>query len=174
MSIRRGFGDETWRLARARDRAGLDHAAALLLDEGELEYEGHRARAFRLAVDARAADALEELNEGWSEDWPSPAAYATDVARIHFLAGNAAHALTALQLDVRSAAHFDGLADLALACVRTEPRLWRAALHVVAGGEEGFVPKARAAGAIMRARFRRAEAVPPPPERPAAPATPGS
>lgn len=170
MTARRGFGDETWRLARAGERDALDRVATLLLDEGELQYEGHRARAFRLAVDARTGDALEALNEGWSEDWPSPAAYATDVARIQFLAGNCIAALTALQLDVRSAAHFDGLTDLAVACVAREPRLWRSALGVVAGGEETLPAKVRAMTAIVRTRLRRRA---PAPERPAV-ATPGS
>jgi hypothetical protein len=152
MTARRGFGDETWRLARGGDADGLERAARLLLaDPGELEYEGHRARAFRLALDADATAALVELNEGWSEDWPSPAAYAVDVARIHFLAGDCRKALTALELDVRSAAHFDGLRELVVDCVRRDRALWRPALAIVLAGEEGAAAKLRAVGAVAAA-----------------------
>jgi hypothetical protein len=155
MSARRGFGDETWRLARAGDLAGLERAAKLLLTEtGGLEYEGHRARAFRLAAEGSVVAALAELNEGWSEDWPSPAAYAVDVARIHFLTHDCAKALTALELDVRSAAHFDGLRDLVVECVRRDPRLWRMALEIVLAGEDGTAAKLGAAASVVGARLR--------------------
>ncbi len=167
MTARRGFGDETWRLARAGDVDGLGRAADLLLaDPGELEYEGHRARAFGLAVQQNAVGALAELNEGWSEDWPSPAAYAVDVARIHFLAGDCAKALTALELDVRSAAHFDGLRELVVACVEKNPALWRMALEIVLAGEDGALGKARAGAAVLaaatRSRGRSSPAADPP------------
>src|ERR687888_161677 len=103
MTARRGYGDETWRLARARDSAALHRAADLLLEgePGGLDYDGHRARAFALAVEGRVDDALAELNEGWSEEWPFPAAYAADIARVRFLVGDYADALDALQLSVR-------------------------------------------------------------------------
>jgi hypothetical protein len=149
MSARRGFGDETWELARAGDDVGLERAASLLLtDPGELEYEGHRARAFRFAVEGNAVAALAELNQGWSEDWPSPAAYAVDVARIHFLAGDCAKALTALRLDVRTASHLDGLSGLLADCVRREPALWRSALSIALAGDS----RLRAASAVLAAR----------------------
>jgi hypothetical protein len=153
MTAERGFGDETWRLARAGDGAGLERAAGLLLsDPGELEYEGHRALAFRLAVEGNAVAALAELNQGWSEDWPSPAAYAVDVARIHFLAGDCAKALTALRLDVRTASHLDGLRGLVVDCVRREPRLWRTAIEIVLAGGDSTAAKLRAAAAVIQAR----------------------
>jgi hypothetical protein len=153
MSVRRGFGDEIWRLAESRDAAGLDRAAALLLRDPEgFEYEGHRARAFGHAIAGRTPEALEELNEGWTEEWPSPAAYATDVARIHFLAGDCAKALTALRLDVRSATQWDGLTELVAACVRADPAQWRNALSIATAGETG-AGKARAALSVLRARF---------------------
>jgi len=153
MSTRRGFGDETWRLARAGDGAALERAAGLLLaDPGELEYEGHRARAFRLAVEGNAVAALAELNQGWSEGWPSPAAYAVDVARIHFLAGDCAKALTALRLDVRTASHLDGLRGLLVDCVRREPTLWRTALAIAVAGEDSAGAKLRATAAVVNAR----------------------
>src|SRR5437879_358899 len=174
MSARRGFGDETWRLACAGDIPGLERAADLLLsDPGELEYEGRRARAFRLAVEGNAVAALTQLNEGWSEDWPSPAAYAVDVARIHFLAGDCTKALTALRLDVRTAAHFDGLRGLVVDCVRHDPKLWRTALEIVLAGEESTGAKLRAVGAVLRARARgstaRSSRAAPPPRAARAP-----
>ena len=91
---RRGFGDETWRLARDRDLEGLRRVADLLVD---VEYDGHRARAFALAVEGRADQALAELNDGWTEEWPFPAAYAVDVARVRYLTGHYEEALTALE-----------------------------------------------------------------------------
>src|SRR5919201_6721054 len=97
---RRGYGDETWRLALARDVSALRRAADLLLegDAGDLDYDGHRARAFALAVEGQTYEALEQLNEGWTEEWPFPAAYAADIARVRFLLGDYAKALEALQL----------------------------------------------------------------------------
>jgi hypothetical protein len=152
-SVRRGFGDEIWRLAEAGDVGGLDSAAALLLHDPEgFEYEGHRALAFRHALQGRTAQALQELNEGWSEEWPTPSAYATDVARIHFLAGDCAKALTALSLDVRSATQWDGLTELVAACVKKDRALWREAIGIATAGETG-TRKARAALAVLRARF---------------------
>jgi hypothetical protein len=74
------------------------------------------------------------------------------VARIHFLAGDCEKALTALQLDVRSAKHWDGLTELVSACVRRDPRLWREAVRIATAGAVG-VEKARAALSVLRARF---------------------
>src|SRR5207302_3629333 len=67
----------------------LPISADLLLTEPlDLAYEGHRARAFSLAVERKAPEALDVLNEGWTADWPFPVAYALDVARIRYLAGD--------------------------------------------------------------------------------------
>jgi hypothetical protein len=141
MRARRGYGDETWRLAVARDAAALHRAADLLLegDAGDLDYDGHRALAFALAVEGRTGDALEQLNEGWTEEWPFPAAYAADIARVRFLVGDYEQALDALQLSVRGADRLEpAVAELTPACVRHEKRLWRHGLRVaVSGGTAG-------------------------------------
>jgi hypothetical protein len=152
MSGRTGFGDETWRLALAGDVAALDRAAELLLDSNGLGYDGHRARAFSRAVAGRVDDALAELNEGWTEEWPFPSAYAADVARVRFLAGDYPHALEALRLASRSADVLDpAVPELALACVRHAPRSRLAALKVVlAGGSP--LQRARNALAVATAR----------------------
>ena len=153
MAVRRGYGDETWRMAREGDRAGLQRAADLLLQDADLNYEGHRARAFAFAVEGRRDDALEQLHEGWTEEWPFPAAYATDVARVRFLAGDYDEALTALHLAVRSSEQLDdAVAALATDCVRRSRRTFRKALGVaLAGGSS--TQKAGAALAVIRARF---------------------
>ena len=151
---RRGFGDEAWRLALEGDAASLHRAADLLTgDSGDLDYEAHRARAFALALEGRRDDALAELNEGWTEEWPFPAAYATDVARVRFLAGDYEDALGALRLAVSGAERVDpGVPQLASDCVRRSPRLWRGALRVaLAGGTAS--QRAGAAWAVVRARF---------------------
>jgi len=141
MTARRGYGDETWRLALARDSAALNRAADLLLegDPGDLDYEGQRARAFALAVDGRTDEALGRLNEGWTDEWPFPAAYAADIARIRFLVGDYAKALDALQLSVRGADRLEpAVVELTPECVRREKRLWRRALRVaLSGGTTG-------------------------------------
>jgi len=141
MSTRRGYGDETWRLAAARDSAALHRAADLLLegDPGDLNYDGHRARAFALAVEGHVDDALAQLNEGWTEDWPFPAAYAADIARVRFLVGEYAKALEALQLSVRGAERLEpAVAELTPECVRHEKALWRRGLRVaLSGGTPG-------------------------------------
>jgi hypothetical protein len=126
---RRGFGDETWRLAKEGKSEALREAAARLGED--VPYDAHRARAFALGVDGRREDALAELNEGWTEEWPFPGQYAVDVARIHYLAGDYEDALAALDLSVRGAQRHDGApAELAVECVRRQPRLWRGALRV--------------------------------------------
>jgi hypothetical protein len=145
----RGFGDETWRLARNADAAALYRAADLLLegDAAGLEYDGHRARAFALAVEGRVDDALAQLNEGWSEDWPFPAAYAADTARVQYLVGDYESALGALRLAMHGANHLDpAIADLAAAIVSRAPKLRLRAIKVVLGG------------GTVRQRFRNAVA----------------
>src|SRR5215218_7056343 len=115
------YRDETWRLALAGDAAALHRAADLLVADGPAEscYDGHRARAFALAVAGRVDDALAELNEGATEDWPFPSAYAADVARVQFLAGRYRPALEALRLTVAGPSPVDpAVARLAAACVR--------------------------------------------------------
>ena len=136
MSARQGFGDETWRLAQVGDAEALRRAADLLLTEPlDLAYEGHRARAFSLAVERKAAEALDVLNEGWTAEWPFPAAYALDVARIRYLAGDYELALEALRLALRGAERVDGAAvELAAACVRRRRSLWAKALSAVLVG----------------------------------------
>ena len=153
MTVRRGFGDQAWELAQKGDVAALEGASYLhLRDPSGIEYEGYRARAFSLAVRNRVPEALSSLNEGWTEEWPTPAAYATDVARIHMLAGDCTAALTALQLDLRTIDHIDGLTDFAVACTRRDPSLWWRALRLAMHGERGF-RKYGTALAVVRARL---------------------
>jgi hypothetical protein len=152
MTVRRGFGDQAWELAQQADVTALEAAAFLhLRDPSGIDYEGYRARAFSLAVRNRVAEALASLNEGWTEDWPTPAAYATDVARIHLLAGDCAKALTALQLDLRTIDHIDGLTEFAVTCTHRDPALWRRALRLAMHGETG-PRRYRAALAVVHAR----------------------
>jgi len=150
---RRGYGDETWRLAREGDAAALHRAADLLLDgdPGDLSYDGHRARAFALAVEGDPDAALAQLNEGWTEDWPYPAAYAADTARVRLLAGDPARALGALQLATRGADRLDpALAELFADVVRAAPRLRsRAARAALRGGTAA--QRLRTALAMLRA-----------------------
>jgi hypothetical protein len=151
---RRGFGDETWRLALEGDTEALHRAADLLLgDPGDLDYEAHRARAFALAVEGDRDRALAQLNEGWTEEWPFPSAYATDVARVRYLAGDYEDALGALQLAVRGAERMEpGVPELASNCVRRAPGLWTRALRLsLAGGTAS--QRAGAAWAVLRARI---------------------
>jgi hypothetical protein len=155
VSARRGYGDETWRLAVERDAAALRRAADLLLagEPGDLDYDGHRARAFALAVEGRIDDALAQLNEGWTEEWPFPAAYAADIARVRFLNGDYAKALDALQLSVRGAERLEpAVAELTPACVRQEKRLWGAGLKVALAGGTPW-QRLSTALAVLGARF---------------------
>jgi hypothetical protein len=133
VSARRGFGDETWRLAQAGDAEALRRAAELLSAEPlDLAYESHRAQAFALAVEGEIVEALDVLNAGWTEEWPFPAAYALDVARIRYLVGDYGLALEAVRLALRGAERTDGAAvELAGACVRRRRSLWRKALGSV-------------------------------------------
>src|ERR1700704_3830171 len=119
---RRGFGDETWRLASTGDGPALERAAELLRDaNGGVDYEGRRAVAFKLALDGRRDAALAELNEGWADDWPPPSAYALDVSRVQFLAGDCDRALAALQLEVHSVSEWGGVHEIVAGCVRKNP-----------------------------------------------------
>jgi hypothetical protein len=137
MAERRGFGDETWRLALAGDAEAL-HGAADLLLEGDFptpDYEGHRARAFAYAVQGHVDEALGQLNEGWTEDWPFPAAYAADTARVRYLSGDYDRSLGALQLAVHGAERIDpSVAELVAAVVRRAPWLRGRALKLALGG----------------------------------------
>jgi hypothetical protein len=157
MSLRRGFGDESWRLAQAADAPALHRAADLLL-EGEpagLLYDGHRARAFALALEGRVDDALAQLNEGWTEDWPFPAAYAADTARVRYLAGDYEQALGALRLAVHGSDRLDpAVAGLVSAVVAREPRLRLRGLKVVLGGGTTW-QRLRNAAATVGARSAR-------------------
>jgi hypothetical protein len=140
VTIRRGYGDDTWALAYARDLPALERAAALLLRERSgVEYEGHRARAFALALEKRESEALEELNAGWADEWPTADAYGLDVARVHFLAGHPDTALIALALDARSIerAQLDDVVTLVVACVRCERRLWKRGLSLALANSRG-------------------------------------
>ncbi len=150
---RRGFGDETWRLAQAGDAEGLRRAADLIGDD--VPYDSHRARAFAFAAEGRVDQALAQLNEGWTEEWPFPAAYATDVARVRYLAGDYADALSALGLSVRGSERRNGVpAELAAACVRRERRLWWPALRVALSGGSPM-QRSRVACAVVGARLGR-------------------
>ncbi len=131
MGRRTGYGDEIWQLALGRRVGRLREAASLLLGaDAALEYEGHRALAFALALERRAGEALEELNAGWSEEWPTPEGYGLDVARIHFLAASFAASMTTLELDARSVerAVLEDVVTLVVGNVYGEPRLWRRGL----------------------------------------------
>jgi hypothetical protein len=137
VSVRTGVGDETWRLARAADTAALHHAADLLLDgdPAGLRYEGHRARAFALALEGQVDDALAQLNDGWGDDWPFPAAYAADTARVRYLAGDYERSLGALRLAVHGVDRVDpSIAELVSAVVSQAPELRLRAIRVVLGG----------------------------------------
>jgi hypothetical protein len=154
VAARKGYGDETWRLARAGDTAGLRRAADLLLDgdPGALDYDGHRARAFALALEGRVDDALAELNEGWTADWPFPAAYAADTARVRYLAGDYERSLSALQIAVRGAERLDPqVADLVSAVVAHAPKLRLRAVRVALGGGTTW-QRLRNAAAVAAAR----------------------
>ena len=155
MSRRSGFRDETWRLAVEGDVDGLERAGTLLLagDDDALGYDGHRARAFARAVEGHVDDALAELNEGWTEEWPFPSAYAADVARVHYLGQDYRQALDALELAARSADILDpAVAELAVACVRRAPATWTDALKVALAG--GTPPQRLRNGlAVVRARL---------------------
>jgi hypothetical protein len=150
---RRGYGDETWRLARERDAVALHRAADLLLDgdPGDLSYDGHRARAFALAVEGDPDAALAQLNEGWTEDWPYPAAYAADTARVRLIAGDPARALGALRLATRGVDRIDpAVAELFVDVARAAPRLRLQAVGIsLRGGTTG--QRVRTAVAILRA-----------------------
>jgi hypothetical protein len=151
------FGDETWRLARLGDVAALANAADLLLagDPGGLSYDGHRARAFALAVGGRVDDALAQLNEGWTEDWPFPAAYAADTARVRYLAGDYEGSLSALQVAVHAADRLDpAIAELVAAVVARAPSLRLRAVKVVLGGGTVW-QRVRNAAAAARASTSR-------------------
>ncbi len=151
MSARRGYGDETWRLALAGDSEGLDRAADLLLAE-DLTYDGCRARAFALAVGGDVDAALARLHEGWSEDWPFPAAYAADTARVRYLAGDYERSLGALQLAAHGAERLDpAVAALAAAVVERAPGLRLRALKVVLGGGTAW-QRVRNAAAVATAK----------------------
>jgi hypothetical protein len=138
---RSGFGDEVWQLAHAGDTDGLRAAADLLLEgrEQDLAYEGHRARAFAIAVEGDARDALEELECGRTRHWPFPGAHVTDIARIHFLTGDYAGAVTALQPVIRGPERLDdSVRELLRECVRRDSGLRRPALRAaMAGGTLG-------------------------------------
>jgi hypothetical protein len=153
MGLQR-FGDQVWELAQRRDVAGLERAAALhLRDESGIEYEGYRARAFALAVQGRTNEALQALNEGWTEEWPTPVGYSMDVTRVHYLSGNARKAIAALQLDLRTFAQLPGAVELAAACARLDPRVKKEALRVVRHTSSG-TERLRAMLAVAFARRR--------------------
>jgi hypothetical protein len=125
----------------------------LTLPQGRVPYETHRARALVLAGRGEADVALAELNEGWTDEWPSPTVYATDVARVHFLAGRYGDAVEALHLAVRGAHEAErDVPRLAHACVRREHRVWRRALDLAfAGGT--LAQRWRTAWAVVSARL---------------------
>jgi len=125
----------------------------LTLPSGRVPYEAHRARALVLAARGRPDEALSELNEGWTDDWPLPAVYLTDVARVHLLAGRYAQAIEALHLAVRGTEHAEPeVPALACECVRNAPELWRRALELAFAG--GTVSqRTRTAWFVLRGRL---------------------
>jgi hypothetical protein len=152
-----------WRLALAGDDGALLAAAELLLaDPADLDYEGHRSRAFGLALGGRVDQALAQLTQGWTDAWPSPHVYAADVARVRYLAGDDAQALRALRHAARGADGIDlRVVELAVLVVRRSPRLWRAAVRAAAAG--GTV-RQRVGGVatVLRTRLARADGEPQP------------
>jgi hypothetical protein len=151
------FGDEIWRLGRAGDAEALRRAADMLArthDDGDPDYDVHRARAFALAIDGHADDALATLSDGWTADWPFPAAYATDNARVRFLAGEYEQALDALKLAVQGVERHldDSVAELTAGCVERSPGVWRKALKVAIGGGTAR-QQLSLVTAVLRARF---------------------
>jgi hypothetical protein len=129
--VRATYGDALWRLAVARDSEALRAAGDRLT--GDASYERSRARAFALAVDGRLDAALAELAEGRLGDWPFPAAFATDSARVRHLAGDDDGALGDLAVAVREADRHDPeVPRLAVGIVRRSPSLRRRALNLVA------------------------------------------
>jgi hypothetical protein len=153
VSVRTGYGDETWRLALEGDVDALERVGDLLSGDGEVSYDGHRARAFAAVVGGDMERALAELNEGWTEEWPFPAAYAADVARVRFLGGDYSHALDALRLAVRSADVLDpAVPELTLECVRRAPRAWLAGVRIALAGGSPWQRLANAS-AVVRARL---------------------
>jgi hypothetical protein len=154
MAERRGFGDETWRLALAGDAAALHRASDLLLDGSfpALDYDAHRARAFAFAVEGRVDEALEQLSEGSTEDWPFPAAYAADTARVRYLSGDYERSLGALRLAVRGVDRIDpSVAELVAAVVRRAPSLRGQALKLALGGGTAW-QRLRNAAVVASAR----------------------
>jgi len=124
----------------------------LLRDDSGLDYEGRRAQAFALALGGRADKALRELNEGWADDWPPPSAYALDVSRIHFLAGECERALSALRLETCTRGPWEGVGELVVGCVRRDPALWRRGFGIALSAESGSL-RLRTLAAIVRARL---------------------
>jgi hypothetical protein len=150
---RAAYGDETWRLARIGDARALARAADALVqhDPDDVSYDAHRARAFALAIEHRTGDALAQLNEGRSEDWPFPAVYAADVARVRYLAGDYEHALAALQLAVHGADRLDpAVAELAALVVARAPELRLRGVRVVLGAGTPW-QRLRNAASVARA-----------------------
>jgi hypothetical protein len=131
VTVRATYGDAIWRLAVAGDSEALRSAADRLLT-GDASYEGNRARAFALAVDGRLDAALAELAEGRLGDWPFPAAYAADSARVRHLGGDDEGALRDLAAAAREADRLDPeVPRLAAEIVRRSPSLHRRALRLV-------------------------------------------
>ena len=93
-----------------------------------------------------------ELNEGWTADWPFPAAYAADTARVRYLAGDYERSLGALQIAVRGAERLDPqVADLVSAVAAHAPRLRLRAVRVALGGGTTW-QRLRNAAAVAAAR----------------------
>jgi hypothetical protein len=125
----------------------------LRLPTGRVPYETHRARALVLAGRGDTDAALAELNEGWTAEWPSPTVYATDVARVHLLAGRYADSVEALHLAVRGAHLAEpDVPALARECVLRAPQVWRRAFELAfAGGT--LSQRVRTGWSVVTARF---------------------
>jgi hypothetical protein len=115
-------------------------------------YRAHRARALALAGEGDGDSALAELNRGWGDEWPDPASYAVDVARVRFLAGDHDDALEALRLALRGTPSAPSVAAVAAACVRAAPHLWTRALRLALDGGSPL-ERLRLVIAVARARL---------------------
>src|SRR5262245_3676753 len=105
------FDDDAWVLAFGGDHTGLE---LLMSASAAGSYAAHRAAAFAKALRGQHMRALEELAVGWDAHWPPPQLWAIDVATVHLLAGEAAHAVQALDVGLRGTRQLPDRASMLL------------------------------------------------------------